>query len=488
MSPHPEYAALFDALTANNIDFCLLRDELDNGQLLTDLDLLVDEERKEDALDLLNNIGYLVKTTEKLLPHKNVLVRFLDGKFSVIDLHFRVVQNGIELLDCKDVLDRKQRHDNYFLPAKEDFLLLLTLHNVIGKKQIQDKHLSLLQSLAADTQPEGWGQRLREISVAGAAETLMPVLLALRAGQNPNQNIAAIRAQLIALYHAADPGLKHRLRVRDWHHFRRRWAIRPRAPLYALTGVDGVGKTSLNQALLEILNQPGGFPAVTEYMGPWGHYRLRWMRGGLYGPGWSLTTREWLKAMVEPTAGKRPGLLTTLKITARSILGKTLTDAEKLDHASVRTHSRLFLTLRYVRSIAEVFRFMTMLTAEMYYRYYIVYKQRRRGVTAIADRYVYDLMTGRMHEMMPHYYRIRAFFCWLFPKPTRVFLLYNDVETILQRKDDLAEPTLREFIALYEDQAAKRGFEKIKTNKDPHSLACDIIAARFAEIVSLARY
>ena len=120
----------------------------------------------------------------------------------------------------------------------------------------------------------------------------------------------------------------------------------------------------------------------------------------------------------------------------------------------------------------------------MYFRYFITYKHRRRGITVITDRYIYDLMTGRMHDYVPHYRRLRSFLCWIFPRPTQVFLLHNEPGIISSRKDDLSESTLRQFMTLYEELADKHGFELVLTNKPPDELANSIIASHFDEIAS----
>ncbi len=488
MTVHAEYAKLFSALNSQEESYCLLRDEIEHGELVGDLDLLIDERSKAQVLRVFDELGYRIKISDYLLPFKMVLVKFLDGAFVVIDLHLRVVQNGVLIMNTDKVLNHRRTKGMYFLPAIEDFATLLVLHNILGKKCLQEKHVPVLHQLIKASSRELLQSRQEQIVPANVASVLNPLFIALQAGADEIENVEQVHQQLMNCYHDSDKTLKSRLTKHRWRHFRRRWSLRPRAPVYALTGVDGVGKTSLNNALLNTLNQPGGFPAITEYMGPWGHYRIPWMGGGLYSPGWSLTTRQWWQHMVGTPEQLRPSLATTLGTVKRMLLRSPMNEAEANDHARVRAGSRLFLTLRYLRSLFAVVSFMTLLTAEMYYRYFIVYKHRRRGVTVITDRYVYDLMTGRMHEMMPHYYRIRAFLCRVFPKPTKVFLLYNDIETILQRKADLAEPVMKEFMALYDELALKHGFEKFKTNKDPQTLANQFIAKRFDEIVAMTRY
>jgi len=92
-----------------------------------------------------------------------------------------------------------------------------------------------------------------------------------------------------------------------------------------------------------------------------------------------------------------------------------------------------------------------------------------------------------MHEYIPHYRRLRSFLCWIVPCPTRVFLLHNDPDIISERKNDLSETAVRQFITIYEELAKKHGFEKVRTTGPPDDLAKAIITGQFCEIASNVR-
>jgi len=124
---------------------------------------------------------------------------------------------------------------------------------------------------------------------------------------------------------------------------------------------------------------------------------------------------------------------------------------------------------------------------EMYYRYYKAYKLRRRGIVVIADRYIYDLMTGRMHEEIGNYARTRRLMCRIFFRPTRSILLFNDPEVILARKQDLTAEQLERFARVYGALAEEYGFTHMKTDQPPEVLANGFIAASFEEIMDFVR-
>ena len=122
--------------------------------------------------------------------------------------------------------------------------------------------------------------------------------------------------------------------------------------------------------------------------------------------------------------------------------GRSLSKEERALHKKIREQSRLYLTARMVRSSMRAAAFFPLITVEMYYRYFRAYRRRRRGTIVVADRSIYDLMTGSMRRSTSQYRRTRLLLIRLFPRPTRTFLLRADPATILARKDDLSPEEL----------------------------------------------
>ena len=481
---HPEYLLIFRALTAQGIRFCSLRDDLDDGRLSADLDLLVDDERFEDALSTLETVGYRVKTTERLVPFKTVLLKYTDGVFITIDLHRRLVQNGIVYMDHREVLQRRRAVGPYFLPADADLLAILVFHNVLGKGRIQSKHYPQICRLIESADRE----TLEAVVTGnGTQEIFGQIINEIDGFYREPERVERARSELVQSLSRFDRGLRRRRIIRRIRHGWRRFDPRPRGRLYACVGVDGSGKTSLCRALRETLNQQGAFSAVSVYMGPWGSYSLRLMRGEPYVPGWSLTTGEWLGALFRHHDGEKPSLKAVLTVTAKAFTGAAVTEQQRARHRLVREHSRLYLTLRYLRSQVTTLRFFVMLTAEMCHRYWKVYRYLRRRRIVIADRYIYDLMTGGMHQVIPHYRRMRRLLCRLFFRPHRTFLLRNDPDAILARKQDLSRESLQEFQAIYDNLAEEYGFEVLQTDRSPELLARGLVERYFDELVRAVR-
>lgn len=484
VNPRSEYSLIFESLSNSGIPFCLLRDELQGGAPLRDLDVLVDDERFGEALEVLQDIGYRVKVTERYIPFKTALVRFTNGQFIVLDVHRRLVQGGIVYMDHRAVLSRRRPIEDYFLPTDSDLLAILVFHNIIGKRRIQPKHYPQIQELSRRVERVTLQESL---SGYGTYSILCRIIDELDEYYREPARTARAREQITKRLRRANPRLRQRLfflRLRRWW---RRYDPRPRAPVYALVGVDGSGKSSLSTALVDLLNRQSVFSAVVQYMGPWGHHHLKSVRNSPYDPGWSLTLREWLAASRRRGKPRRFRTADTIRITFKAILGRPLSDEERGLHQIIREHSRVYLTLRLLRSLLQAVAFFTLLTAEMYYRYWRIYRLRRRGTIVIADRYIYDLMTGAMRQTVPHYRRTRRLLCRLFFRPTRVFLLRCDPATVLARKKDLSPEVLSDFQAIYDGLAGEYSFEVIQSDKPPEILAQILVEQHFDELLDSVR-
>ena len=474
---------MFAALERAGIRACALRDELESGELLGDLDLLVEEHRFPLALSVLQSEGYRVLTTERSVPFKSALVKWDDGAFVVLDVHRRLVQDGIVYMDAGEVLSRMRRKEGYTLPAEDDLLIILLIHNILGKCRIQDKHMPLLRDLR-----DRIGEKEMRTRISGrSGDVLASVLASLEEHHADKRLVEQVRVRLRQALLLDDPRARWRIRRRNWNRLLRRVSPKPRGPLYALIGPDGVGKSSLNRELLDLFNRQSPFRAISVYMGPWGHYRLPIEPGEVYVPGWSLTTREWFDAMISRPSGGRPSVIETLEYVFVKSGDAT---SEARDHTwiqRIRTQSRLYLTLRYLRSQLAVVRFFTVLALETVWRSLVIYKARRRGSIVLSDRYIYDVMTGRMHEVIPQYRRLREAFCRLVPRPTRVILLDVEPETILKRKNDLTPDTLTRVLAVYKDLASRYRFDRVKADASPATVAATIVGRLFDEIATALR-
>jgi len=383
------------------------------------------------------------------------------------------------------VLDQRIAAGDYYLPAEHHMFVILAVHNLVGKGAVQSKHLTALQRCAAGLTVTGLQKSLPQS--AQLVDALAPLLESVENYAGDHSSTRELRVRLNRILQKNDPrSIFYRAR-RGVARFMRRWTLIPRAPLYVLLGGDGVGKSSLCAALIQQFNAGEQLRAVEIYMGPWGHYQLPFMKGELFVPGWSVSTSEWWRGMTTRNAGRSYSLGDVVRIGRKTVTREQLSGDELSLHQAVKEHSRLYLTARYVRSVLAAWKFLATLMLEMCYRYYKAYKLRRRGTIVIGDRYIYDLMTGRMHEEIQNYARTRRFMCKVFFRPTRVFLLVNDPDVILARKQDLTADQLERFSRVYDRLATDYGFVRIKTDRPPEDIAADLIDEHFGEIMRFYR-
>ncbi len=481
---HAEYLSLFELLEGQGISFCLLRDDCSSGELLPDLDLLVQSSQFQRAIEAMESAGYCVRTTSRLVPLKTVLVRPSADGAVIIDLHSTVAQNCIELLDGDAVIERSTVADQLRMPSDPDLYLILLLHNVVGKGEIQQKHAGTIGRLYESVS----GDDVREVLASNELHDAMSPLFIERVDALEAAEVDRVRRSLIQYYESNDKGLaRRRLRQRVWSFVRRYYPF-SRAPLFALTGVDGAGKSTLLQELVRSMNEEAGIPTQGYYMGPWGHHKLGIHPGEMYVPGWHVDFRQWISGLASSRGSEGPTFRESLGLVFKRLRGQAMSEEERKQFELGKQNSRLILTFRFLRSKLLATRFVVVTMLEMYARYWRVYRLRRKGIAVVADRYIYDLMTGRMHDVVTQYARTRRLMCWLFPRPTAVFVLYNDAETILGRKADLDEKTLDQHLAMYIDLAERNDFDVIKTDKPANLIAREIVEGHFEQSMKSIRF
>lgn len=399
------YAAVLEGLASAHVRHALLRDDPRALDALRDLDLLVHPRDVDAARAVLHQCGFRPKADRRLW-RKWVFVRYRDGRFDVVDLHGACIQNGLEYMDAALALERAEKTAGVPCLAREDAFLHLLLHNLIGKRHLQAKHLERLRSLAAaGLDPE----RLRAQTAAFGLNA--PVAAAQAGFESLAQDAEACRPLRAAVCRALwrrPANLWGALRF----HYGDRLRIRRRAVVLALLGPDGSGKTSFADALQAHLEDTPFRPGRV-YMGSWGHdllpmrqarrlvppqvshVRLLWRRFGAAG---RLTAEE------ADYLHRHPGLLR---------LG-TAAWRYALKGAGFHTAIACEMTYRYVRQIA-----------------------RSRRPIVISDRWVYDLEFRQGKIPFVHGQRTRALWYRWFPAPDAVLYLVTPYDLVEKRKPQL---------------------------------------------------
>jgi len=404
------FTELLRNLTAHEIPYVLLRDKPD-APAIHDLDLLIDEAKSQEFLAICRQHGFHLIRNGRLNPGKLLLLRWQAEGPLLLDVHQRLVVRGVEYLDAQRVLLRRQAENGYFFPGREDHLLTLLFHNLLGKGGIQDKHRAQLQSLMA--------QSLNETYLAQHAADygLQEILSRFRKEFDKLQRDANLTKQLSRLSY-------RRLYQRRPINRLRRWALSIKAEmqkwfgarcgvLIVLLGPDGCGKSTLLRTLREKLRAVA-LTTDTVYLGPWGQ-----------------------------------SVLPLQKILSRFHI--TPYRAEDKAFYSGKTMAReIPKGLNLWQQNLKAWLYYAAVAIELWYRYFkLVLPKLRQGRIILADRYIYDLLVGYKSRPMNYHWGIRHWLCRRYPQPHLTILLDASPEVIHQRKPQLSLAQLGEVRAAY---------------------------------------
>jgi len=405
------FAELLRELAAREIPYVLLRDRPDAPDI-HELDLLIDETRTPEFLARCRQYGFRLIRNGNLNPGKLLLLRRpAGGNPLLLDVHQRLVVRGVEYLDARRVLSRRQMEDGYFFPGREDRLLTLLFHNLLGKGEIQAKHRPQLASLLS--------QRLDEDYLAQHAADfgLREILSRARKEFDALQRDAKLARRLSALSYR---GLYRRRPLKRWRRrslalkaAMQKWFGPRRGVLIVLLGPDGCGKSTLLRVLRERLRS-AALTADTVYLGPWGQSLLPLQKILSY-------------FHITPYRAEDKAFYS----------GKTATREIPLGFKRWRQNLRAGL---YYLAVA----------LELWFRYFkLVLPKLRQGRIVLADRYIYDLLVGYKSRPMDYHWNIRHWLCRRYPRPHLTLLLDAPPEVIHRRKPQLSLTQLAEVRAAY---------------------------------------
>jgi thymidylate kinase len=400
------YRDALRCLKESGVRYALLRDDPEHLDDLADLDLLIDDQELDIAFAAMERAGFLRKHTPQH-RRKWLFIRYEAERFYALDVHGAFVQNGIEYMDAGLALKRCDFSGREPQLGAEDRFVHILLHNLIGKRRLQEKHLPQLRALlqggldrdSLESQAQSFGTaRLIEVGM---------VDINVLANDPRSWNRLRRQARRVLLAHGDNRQAAWRFRWRS----RRRWRQRP--VILSLLGPDGSGKTSITNELEELLR---GTPlsAGRVYMGCWGHDLLpmRFMRRlipprishqriwqAVRGRAVSLTEEE--RQFVEQ---KRPGVWAQGWRALRTAIKDAAFYAALL----------LELTTRFLRGI-----------------------QASQRPMVLSDRWVYDLEFRQGRVPFTHHERVRAWIYRHFPVPDGILYLSAPYSVVAARKPQL---------------------------------------------------
>jgi thymidylate kinase len=405
------FTELLNDIATAGIAYVLLRDQPDTPKI-RDLDLLIDETKSREFLAVCRRHGFRLIRNGRLNPGKLLLLRWRapDGPL-LLDVHQRLIVRGVEYLDAHRVLSRRQAENGYLFPAREDHLLTLLFHNLLGKGEIQAKHQAPLASLLASPLDEAY------LAKHAADYGLQEILVQVREELDDLQRNANLARRLSRLSYQRLYQRRPINRLRRWSLSIKaeiqKWFGAQRGVLIVLLGPDGCGKSTLLRNLRERLRS-AALTTDTVYLGPWGQSVLPLQK-----------------------------VLSYFHITPYRA-------EDKAFYSGKTTTRKIPEGLNLWRQNLKAWLYYGAVALELWYRYLkTVLPKLRQGRVVLADRYIYDLLVGYKSRPMNYHWRIRHWLCRHYPRPHLALLLDAPPEVIHQRKPQLSLTQLHEVRAAY---------------------------------------
>jgi thymidylate kinase len=446
------YRDALECLVEAEVRFCLLRDRLEDLETVRDLDLLVHPADRRVTFAALERAGFVLKR-DRRLRGKWVFVRFEADRFHVLDVHAGFFQNGLEYMNARLALSRIIGPSQAPHLVPEDEFLHLLLHNLLGKKVLQDKHNVRLRALWSagidrtrlDEQAHARG--LRAI-VREALEDFEPLV-----GDPAVWRRTRVRARRALLRRPGN-------RIGAWKYAHAdRWRLRRRPVVLALLGPDGSGKTTFADAL-EALLRDGPLRAGRVYMGCWGH---------------DLLPMRQLRRLVPPQVSH-------LRLLWRRCgLPVPLTDDEKqiLQNRPPSVVALAFAVPRYAIKSAI---FHTALAIEMAVRYVHGIAWSRRPIV-ITDRYIYDLEFRQGKVPFAHGARQRRLWYRLFPAPDGILYLTTPYDLVERRKPQLDRQQFETMDRVFRRVLAPHRALELESDAPPQEMARRFLTLHWEQLV-----
>lgn len=418
-------------LRAHDIPPLLMRDSVASLNTLSEVDVLVPQSRLDSAVKALVEKGWEIYDSGLFHPCKRSVVLFVEGELLKLDLHGRLVDNGLVYLPNAALFERAKLSDTGFLiPDDEGWTVHVLLHVILGKTTVPEKLRAGLEQRHGNGLDRG---RMRNMAASYGLDKILDAAFDGIVEKRRYDDSALIA------------GLKRRARLRlhrsPGNLCRSAWLAvvwpvgqalgwRP-GLLIAFIGPDGVGKSSMIEALSAAFAKLQ-IPTRNAYLGPWDRPLL--------------PSAKLLRAI---GAGHCDYVLDM--------------DADTPAAVRIKKHLAAFVkrTAYYGNLLLEIW-------ARHLYRVWPHLALRR---VVLGDRYVYDLHIGHFNTEIRSWKGVRHAIVALSPRPHLVIFLDNDAETVWARKKEYPLETIRSVLYRYRVVAKRYGAVTMRTDVPPNAAA-----------------
>jgi thymidylate kinase len=430
---------LIESLGKQNISYALLRvDDMESGDE-NEIDILIQPDSINQFKEVMSNSNFFCWKSRKFLK-KEVYGYFDGNRLFLVDVHYALIQDGIEYLDMDGIFERLNTINGRFLVlSNEDQLLHYFYHNLLGKHHIQPKHLESIKSLIASNLDSDYlRKKIHDPTIYSIFEVFANRPESFQR-KSDRITITASRIEKRLLARSFKNIIRFLYRRFIFQKIGRTPGIH-----FTLMGVDGAGKSSLIDSLQQKLDETKGVKFKIVYMGPWGHSRS--------------PIHLWLKRKQITLPKEDSSILSSPGVIMRpSIVYQTISDMIKA-------------TIYYMGVYIE-----------LWHRYLTEVKPaRNKGQIVLSDRYIYDLRYIYKKRIVKNYRLMRFLVCRLFPLPDKIVFLHNDPEVIFARKPQLEKSEIELFQKLYIKALNKYDPMLLKSDKGPDVLALEILREIFS--------
>jgi len=407
------FSNIAERLNRAGVVYCMLRNAMDPHSPAAEMDLLVWPKYRAEFRNIAACAGFQRAKHNRAL--KETYSHFDGERILFVDVHYALVQNDLVYMNLKGIENRLEEGcGGGKILSKEDQLLHLFFHSLIGKGRVQTKHLPILRELSSLPLDVDY---LRRTAGDGVIWEVLTRFL-----KDPS-----VFCEDADVFQEAAEKVRSRVLRRSVGNWWRRlygrsfkkWFRRRRGVHFAFLGVDGAGKSTL---IREVNNQLASFGKVkvkTVYMGPWGQSRTVFLR-------WCLRTK------IIPSRDGWRGLLKKRAI-------------DRQDRLSVSSIAKKMISGKVKGWI-----YFAALYLDLWYRYLQEIRPAlRKGEVVLSDRYVYDARYIHKKRIMRQHRGWRSFMCFFFPGPDRIFYLHNAANEVVRRKPQLGVGEVELFQKYY---------------------------------------
>lgn len=424
------------AATRAGVTVVVLRDDPKGLELINEIDVLVDPADLTKLIGIAGDLGWCAQDMAAFIPRKVSLVRYHAGRLLKLDVHLEFIDGPHIYMSRRMAMSRIRAGEfglNYL--SREDWIIHVVLHTVLGKPAISGKYVERLQqAIELDIDRAYLQAQLKQYGATFFAPHIGPGIVEFLRSR---ESVAASRRRMRWRLRLNLGNLLRELSFHFYWSAGRLLGLRPGLSI-AFIGPDGAGKTTTIAAFCDALRAME-VPTRMAYMGPWERsvFPTR------------LIVRHFGFSPLEPVPEGATGLKLQVK------------------RAKVFVKRQLFYLHIFLDAWA---------------RYFLkVWPHTRLRRVVLWDRSMADLQVGYYNTPIPHAVAQRRWIFRLAPKPAITIVLDNEAEEIWARKKEFSLDLIRTSLAKYRELARVNGYVLLRTDRASADLVDEFMRQNWRE-------